>query len=118
MIPAASFGSQFALFFEDRTEILTVQILHGDELEAVLLAQVENPDDVAVCDLASEDEFLLEPPENFGICSQLRPNNFKGNQPIQFPVSCLVNSAHSTLPEKRKDFIAPAKNRAGFKLTL
>src|ERR1700757_836650 len=79
-------GRQLALFLKDDAEVLPLEILHGDELEAVRLAQVKNPDDVAVCHLASQDEFLLETPEYFGMSGQFRTNNFESNHAIQFIV--------------------------------
>ena len=41
-------------------QVLTLDVLHGDELHAVGFAQVVNPDHVLVRDLGGQKQFLLE----------------------------------------------------------
>ena len=54
----------------ERVEVAALHELHGDEVHAVGLAQVENPDYVFVSDLARENEFLLEPGQHFAAARQ------------------------------------------------
>ena len=111
-------GWQLTLFIEDSTEILPLQILHRDELEAVRLTKIENADDVAVCDLAGEDEFLLEAPQHFRIGGKFGANDFQCDQTLKFNIVGFVNRAHSALAQERDDFIALAKYHARFKFPL
>jgi len=55
------------LSFSRRTtrQVLTFKVLHCDEFEAVGLPQIENANDVAMRNLASQDQFLLEALEDF-----------------------------------------------------
>ena len=67
---------QLSLLTKNRTKVLTFEVFHRDEFEAVGLSQIENTNDVAVSNLASQDQLLLEALEDFRIGRKLRANNF------------------------------------------
>ncbi len=54
------FWRQLSLFSQHPTQVLPLQIFHGDEFETVSLAQIKYADDVAMRHLPSEDQLLLE----------------------------------------------------------
>ena len=65
MMGAASAGASFFLRSRSALQVFTFDVLHGDELDAVRLAEIENADYVFVGDLARENQFLLKAPREF-----------------------------------------------------
>jgi len=112
------FRRQLSPFAQHRAKILAFQILHGDELETVGLSQVKNANDIAVGYLTSQDQFLLEALQNFGIGGEFGANDLKGDQTIEFRIARFIHSAHSALPQKRQDFITVAEDSAGRKFSV
>ncbi len=97
---------------KDCLQILAFDVLHGDELDAIGLAQIKNANHVFVRDLPRENQFLLEAPEYFRIGGHVGANHFDGNLAFQLFVVGLVNGAHSALAEQTHDFIAVANGGA------
>ncbi len=96
-------------------QVLTLDILHGDELHAFSLTQVVDPDHVLVGDLSSQQQFLLETVDDGLTPGQLRPDYFQRHHPIQFAVSGLVHRAHAAFAQNLQDFVALAEYRARLK---
>ena len=71
------FGIELFLLMNDGTKVLTLDVLHGDELHAFGFAQVVNTDDVFVRDLMGENQFLLEAVDNRLIAGELGRMTFK-----------------------------------------
>ena len=86
------------------------QVLHGDELDAVGFADVENANDVAVGDLASGQQLLLEPRQDLGIARQVGPDHLQRDGAIEFAVLRLVNRAHAAQPQHLQDLVAAAQH--------
>src|SRR5579864_43377 len=97
---------QLALFFEDLIKALSFYILHRDELDAGSLAEIEDANHVAVGDLPGEYEFLLETLENFGITGEFRPDDFEGNDAVEFEVFGLVYGTHAAFAENLQNLVA------------
>ena len=104
------FGREFPPLGQRRAEVLSLDVFHGDELDAFGLAQVKNPDDVLVGNLARQDQFLLEALEDFRVACELRPDDFQHHQPVHFAVSGLVDRAHSSHTQQPKNFVSRPKH--------
>jgi hypothetical protein len=53
-------GRKLAASMQDVNERFAVDVLHGDELDALGFAKVKDPNHIAVSHLPGEDQFLLE----------------------------------------------------------
>ena len=107
------FRSKLACFFmHQAAQVLTLDILHGDELHAVGLAQVVNPDHILVRDLRGQKQFLLEAVDDGLASCQIRPDHFQRHHAIQFAVARLVNRAHAAFAEDLQNLVALPQQRA------
>jgi hypothetical protein len=86
-------------------EFPAIDEFHRDEAEIARGTQIEDADDVLVCDLAGEDEFLFEAVENPRLICQVRANHLQGDGAIQFPVFGLIRDTHAAMPEYLYDFV-------------
>ena len=77
-------GGELPFFVDQALEVTSLDILHGDELDALRLPEIENADDVAMGDFAREDQFLLEPAKDFGMAGELGTNQFERDQALEF----------------------------------
>ncbi len=102
---------------DDRRQLLAFDERHGQELDAVDLAELVNPDDVLVSDLAGQEQLLLEAPlehrRGLGVGSDLRPDHLQRDQYAQLRVPRLVDRAHAAEAKQLHDVIARAERRAG-----
>src|SRR6266705_780487 len=108
-------GGELSLLMDEGAEILTLDILHGDELHPLGFAQVVNADYIFVGDLASEEQFLLEAVENSLIAGKIGPNDFQGDWPTQLAVHGFVDRAHSAFAQNFENFVSLGQNRARLK---
>ena len=115
MISTASSGASFFFLLHQATQVLTLDVLHGDELHALSFAQVVDPDYVLVGDLGGQQQFLLEAVNDGLVAGQIRPDHFQSHHAVQFAVSRLVNRAHSAFAQNLQDFIALAQDCSGLK---
>src|SRR5208282_2267637 len=60
-------GLQLAPLLQELMNILAINVLHRDEFDSIGLTEIENADDIPVGDLASENQLLLEPLQDFRI---------------------------------------------------
>src|SRR5262245_37430290 len=67
-------------------------------------------------DLSSENEFLLEAAQNFGIARQFRPDQLEGNGAIELYVAGLVHGAHSATAQEKENFVAASEDGPGFQI--
>src|ERR1019366_9372184 len=104
--------SKSLLLADEGPQILALDKLHGDELHALGFAEIVNADHVAVGDLMSEQQLLLETGEDRGVRSQFRPDNLQCDEPVKFAIGGLVDSAHTALAEQLENFITPAQHGA------
>src|SRR6202161_3933885 len=91
-------------------QIVALDELHGDELDAVSFAKIENSDYVFVRNLPRENQFLFETMQCFRLRGEFRANNFQRNEPLELAVFRFINRAHAALPKQIDDFVARAKN--------
>ena len=61
-------------------EVVALQKLHGDEFRLARHSEVENADDIAVCDLPGEDQFPLKALQDVGVPGQV-PGGTLGTTP-------------------------------------
>ena len=100
------------LLLHQAAQVLTLDVLHGDELHAIGFAQVVDPDDVLVGDLGGQKQFLLEAVNDGLVAGQVGPDDFQRHHAIQFAVARFVDRAHPAFAEDLQDFVALAENRA------
>ena len=70
------------------------------------IAEIVNPDDVAVGHFMGKDELLLETSQNLRIRRHLRANDLQGNFAIQFAVHRLVYRSHSSFTEEFENLVS------------
>ncbi len=92
-------GGELSLLMDEGAEILTLDVLHGDELHPLCFAQVVNTNYIFVGDLASEEQFLLEAVEDGLVACKIGSNDFQGYWPTQLAVHGLVDRAHSAFAQ-------------------
>src|SRR5208282_5737099 len=97
---------------QDGAKVLAIDVLHGDEADAVGLAEIKNADHVLVRDVAGEDELLFETLQDRGIGGEFGPDDFERDQAVQLTVAGLVDRAHAALPQHALDFVASTDKRS------
>src|SRR3989442_145328 len=108
-------GGELVFLVYEGAEILTLDVLHGDELHPLCFAQVVNADYIFVGDLASKEQFLLEAVENSLIAGKIGSNDFQGYWPTQLAVHGLVDRAHPAFAQNFENFVSLGQNRARLK---
>ena len=108
---------------EDGRQLLALDERHGDELDAVDLAELVNADDVLVRDLARQQELLLEAALEHrgrrGVRGHFRPDHLERDDDAELGVPRLVDGPHAADAEQADDVIAgaewlPGSQRAGW----
>ena len=105
-----SFRGKLFLLLNQRAEIAPFDELHGDELDAFGIAQIEDAHDILVRDLAGEQEFLLEAGENGRVGGELGADEFESNGAVEFAVAGFVDGSHAAFAQQVQDFVAAAEN--------
>jgi hypothetical protein len=100
------------LALQEVAKVLPFDKLHGDELDAVGVAQVVNADDVAVGNFTGENYFLLEALQNLGITGQFGTDHFQSDGAAQFAVLCLVNGPHAAFADHLENLVTSAQHRS------
>src|ERR1700757_1348407 len=110
------FGNwQLALLSQDLIEALALDVLHRDETDPTGLTKVEDANYVSICNLAGEDQFLLEPLKDFGIAGEFGPDHLEGDNAAQFEVFRFVDGTHAAFAESLQDLIAASDDCPGLK---
>ena len=95
---------------EQRLQALSLHQFHGDVVEAVFLARVENHHDVGMRQQTSGARFGLEPCEEFGAretCALFaQPDGFDRNGTPDHRVHGFVNDAHCAAAQFTDDFVS------------
>src|SRR5437867_12363789 len=105
-------GGELVFLVYEGAEILSRDVLHGDDLHHLGFAQVVNADYIFVGDLASKEQFLLEAVENSLIAGKIGSNDFQGYWPTQLAVHGLVDRPHSAFAQPLYNFVSLGQNRA------
>src|SRR5437763_204853 len=100
------FRRELLFLLDQAAQIMAFHELHGDELQAIGVAQVVDPNDILVSDLMGEYQFLLETIENGGVSRQFRSNHFERDHAIHFAIPRPVNRAHAPFAEKLENLVA------------
>ena len=99
---------ELALFAKDGLQVASFDEVHGDELDAIGFAKIENANDVFVRDLPGQDQFVLETGENVGPAGEFGTNDFQRDETIDFAISRFVDRAHASFAEELQDFVTIA----------
>ena len=91
---------------------LAFQILHDQEVDPVLLADVMERADVRMVQARDRLGFPLEPLAEIGIVGHMRQEHLDGDGAVQAGVGGLVDLAHAPSAEGRLDFVG-AERGAG-----
>src|SRR5262249_38139543 len=95
------FGSgKFSVIEDQAPQVIALDVLHGDELDAFACTEVVDANHIAVHNLMGEQELLLETRQNGGIRSQLRTDQLKRNKTVELAISSLVDRAHAAFAEQ------------------
>ena len=98
-------------FFGQGAQVLPLDKLHGDELDAVDFAKIENANHIFVGDFARQDQLLLEAPQHFFVQREFGTNDFQGHEAIELQVPRLVHRAHAAFAKHQHNFVASAEAR-------
>ena len=101
-----------------RAQVLTLDVLHGDELHAIPFTEVVNANDVAMGDPLGQPQFLLEAVNDRGILRQVGTNHLQRDHAIEFQIARLVDRAHAALPQRLQDLVPPRQDRSMFQFRL
>jgi hypothetical protein len=97
---------------DQRIQVFAIEVLHGNEVEAIDHADVVDPADVGVRDLAGNADFVAEPGE-----SRFRHlgagEEFEGDGLVEDEVEGAVDLAHAAVAEEAEDAIAAGEDCAG-----
>jgi hypothetical protein len=109
----SSFWGQFAFVQEQAAKVIAFDILHGNEFDVVSFGEIVDSDDIPVGNLVGRQQLLFESRQDGGVRGEVRTNQFKRYESIQFAVRSFVNGAHSAFAQQLEDFVAAAYNVAG-----
>jgi hypothetical protein len=82
-------------------------------MEPVAHPEIENPNDIAVRDLARQQQFLLESAQNIRVAGQFRPDDFESHRAVELPIERFEDRAHAAFAEQLQDFVAVRDYAAG-----
>ena len=85
----------------------TLEVLHDEELDAVLLADVVKRADVRMVQRGDALRLALETLTKKRVARQRWRQHFNGNDPVEPGVARPVDLAHAARPERREDFVRP-----------
>jgi hypothetical protein len=92
-------------FLQARGERLALEVLHHEELEAVLAAHVEQRADVWVAERRDHPCFAVETVSELGIGSEIRREDLDGDGPVETRVAGAIDLAHAARAQRDRDFI-------------
>src|SRR5215472_15057536 len=78
---------QLALLCEQLPQVATLHVLHGDEFETLCLPKIVDSNNVAMCHLARQQDFLFKPLEDVGVGRKFGTDDLEGDQAIQFAIA-------------------------------
>ena len=95
-----------------RTKIFAVDVLHGEKVLAVYLADVVNPADIRVRNLAGVTHLSMKTGERSGIILKGGGKKLEGYNIPEFKILSAVDLAHAAAAEQSDDPIPLDENRA------
>ncbi len=103
---------------EQGGEVFTVDEFHGDKLLALHLADVEDPADVGMGDLARKADLVVKTLKPGGIVFEGFGQEFQGDGLVEREVVGAVDLAHSPRAEEADNAVALGDHHAGFEPPL
>ena len=92
---------------EDGREGPAVDVLHDDEVRAVVLAPVEDGDDVGVGQVGGGLGLPAEPLDEGLVDGELGEEHLEGDRPIELAVDGPVDLSHAAAGDQMGDLVAP-----------
>ena len=90
---------------ETVSQRLTIEQFGDDEWEAVVMADIEDGDDVGMAQRRSGTSLLLESRQAFGIRGERARQNLDGDVTSEAGIAALVDLSHPAAAEQRRDFV-------------
>jgi hypothetical protein len=94
-------------FLQPLRQRLAFQILHYEEINSVLMADVVEDADVWMIQAGDGLCFALKSLAQLGTIGKMRRQNFDGNNAIQTRIPGFINLAYSARTNSGKDFVRP-----------
>ena len=95
-----------ALGAEDVAQCAPLDVLHDDEVRAILLSPVVDADDVGVVERGGRLGFATEPFHERRIAGELREEGLERDVPREQPVTGEVDLGHAPLRQLAQDLVA------------
>ena len=86
-------------------EVLAVQVLHDEKVDAVLVADIVKDADVGVIEAGSRAGLPLEAGADFGICGKLFGEHFDRDRAVEAAVLGEVDLAHPARAERAENLV-------------
>ena len=97
---------------QQRREVLAVDVLHGEKVLAVHLADVVNPTDIRMRNLAGVPHLRMKPGESRGIVLERGGKKLQGHNIPELEIFGAVDFAHAAAPQQSHDPVSLDENRA------
>ena len=98
-------GGQGSAVLERGLEVRSLHVAHDHVVEAVVLAEVVDVDDVGVIKLRDRARLTLKPcPEVLRVC-ELRPDELDGTEYVQLCVVGFVDLSHAASAKRLNDLV-------------
>jgi hypothetical protein len=101
---------ELAAHADHALQVLALDVLHGDEMDAVRLAQVEHPADIAMRDLAGQPQLVAETLQDRGVGDDLGADDLERDFLVDGPVFRPIDMAHPPAAEAFDDFVAAGEH--------
>ena len=98
---------------QQRRKVLAVDVLHGEKVLAIDLADVVNAANIGMRDLAGVTHFSMKPGESRGIILQRGGKKLEGYDIAEFEILGAIDFAHAAAPQQSDDPIPLDENSAG-----
>ena len=100
---------------EKNREVIPIDVLHGDVVEAFRFPDIEDAADIRVRNLSRSPHFALEPGQQFLVRRKLFGQELQRHRLFEFKVLRFVHLSHASLTEKRQYPVSLRENGPGEK---
>ncbi len=101
---------------QQRGQVFTVHILHGQVRVAVDFADVVHPAHIGMGDLAGDADLCAEALDSAGILGKRRGQKFQSDRLTELEIVGAVHHAHAAASQNAKNAVAVHENYAGRKI--
>src|SRR6266508_3323714 len=88
-----------AALLEDQMQRAAAQILHRDIAQPILLANIEDRDDIGVAQVGRGDRLTLEAPRELRIDRQLRRQHLERDDALELRIERSIHPRHAAAPD-------------------